>query len=294
MAVTDLSALSNQIQKKWSPLFSKELRESLLLGSLVNKDYEGAIGKQGDTVYVSQLSAPTGQLKTVGTDADTFDSEQMVWDRVEIKADKRAVASFEVTDLAQLQSQLDDPAAQSQMRDALRFAVEKQINDYLWSLVNPSTASPNHLITSQASIGASELAAYRTLAAKAKWLKDGKWYGLLNPDYYEDILLAQTLTSKDYVDGQSVVVGGQVANERYGFKLLEDNSRNSAKGLFFHPDFMHMVMQSEAQFKISDLHSQKKFAYLVSVDIIFGAKLGIDGDKKHIYVTSGATLDPSA
>lgn len=41
MAVTDLAAITNQIQKVWSPLFTKELREQLLLGSLVNKDYQG-------------------------------------------------------------------------------------------------------------------------------------------------------------------------------------------------------------------------------------------------------------
>ena len=41
MAVTDLAAVTNQIQKIWAPLFTKELREQLLLGSFVNKDYQG-------------------------------------------------------------------------------------------------------------------------------------------------------------------------------------------------------------------------------------------------------------
>ena len=294
MALTTVAEVQDQIQKAWSNLFVKELREQLLLGELISKDYEGAIGQRGDTVRVSMLQAATGQLRTVGTDADTFDAEAMQWQKVDVKADKRAVAAYDVTELAEIQSQLGAPEGQSEMRNSLLFAVAKQVNDYLWSLINPSTSSPDHLITGKASIAASDLVDYRTLAAKAKWVQDGRWYALLNPDYYGNLLNAQTLTSSDYVNGEPVVVGGQIVNKRFGFNILEDNSRISAKGLFFHPDFMLHVMQKAAQFKVSDLHPLGKFGYKISVDLIFGAKLNIDGSKKHIYVTSGASLDPSA
>lgn len=294
MALTNVATVTDQIQKKWAPVFMNELRENLLLGALVNKDYEGAIGTQGDTVRVSQLAAPAGQLRTVGVDADVFDSDQMVWSKVDVVADKRAVASFEVAELAQIQSQLDSPAGQSEMRASLMYAVEKQLNDYLWSLTSPSTSAPDHLITSQASLDATALGSVRTLAAKAKWMKEKGWYGLLNPDYYGNLLAAQTLTSSDFIGQDQPVIGGQIVNKRFGFNLLEDNSRVSAKGLFFHPDYMHLVMQKAPQFKVSDLHSQKKFGYLISVDLVFGAKLGVDGAKKHIYVTAAASLDPTA
>lgn len=293
MAVTGLPEVNEQIQKKWAPVFMKELREALLLGALINKDYEGSIGAQGDTVYVSQVNAPTGQLKTVGTDADTFESQQLSLSRVAVQANKRAVASFEITELAKLQSQLDSPEMESDIREALMFAVAQQVNDYLKSKVNPSTAAPDHLLTAIGTMDASQVGANRLLAAQAKWKNDGRWYGLLDPSYYQDVLNAQTLTSKDYVDGESAVVGGQIVNKRFGFNLLEDNSFGTDKGLFFHPDFMHMVMQKAPTFKVSDLHSQKKFGYIMSVDLIFGAELGIDGNKKHIYNTAGAVLDLS-
>lgn len=41
MVQSNLADVTNQIQEYWSPLFTKELRESLLLGSLVNREYEG-------------------------------------------------------------------------------------------------------------------------------------------------------------------------------------------------------------------------------------------------------------
>ena len=281
MAVTGINEVQDNVQKYWSPLFTKELRESLLLGSLVNKQYEGAIAKGGDSVYVTQINAPEGQLLTVGTNADTFDSTQVSSTRIQITADKRAVASYEFDDIASLQSQID--MDNSDVRESLKFALAKTINDYLFSLVDPSTSAPDHLVSGVTDMNAAQLAAIRLLAAKAKWGM-GNWYGLVDPSYYSDILDDTTLSSNYYGATDNPMIGGQVSLPRMGFKILEDNSRSTDYGLFFHPDFLHMVTQSQVQVKISDLHAQKRFGYLLSVDMIFGAKLGINGDVKHIKV----------
>jgi hypothetical protein len=281
MSATTLAEVSNQIQKYWAPLFTKQLRESLLLGSLVDKKYQGDIKRQGDTVRVSQINAPSGQLLTVGTDADSFSSEAISTSYIDIQANKRAVAAYEFQDLVELQSQI--ASENPEVLEALKFAMEKQINDYLYSLVSPSTSSPDHSISGVSDFNASQLSACRTLAAQAKWAKDGRWYSLLDPQYYSDLLNAATLTSADYVQ-DAPVVGGIMGQRRFGFQIFEDDSRSADYGLLFHPDFMHMVTQSEVQVKVSDLHSHKKFGILMSVDMIFGAKLGIDGAKKHIKV----------
>jgi hypothetical protein len=282
MSVTGLAEVSNQIQKYWSPLFSKQLRENLLLGALVNKDYQGAIARQGDTVRVSQINAINGQLLTVGTDADSFSSEAVSTQYIDIKADKRAVASYEFQDLVELQSQISQQ--NPEIMASMQYAIAKQVNDYLYSLVSPSLSSPGHSIPSVTDFNASQLSAARILAAQAKWRMEPGWYCLADPQYYGDLLNAATLTSSDYGASDAPVVGGQIALKRFGFNIFEDNSRSADQALLFHPDFMHLVMQQEVQVKISDLHSQKKFGYVMSIDMVFGAKLGIDGSKKHIKV----------
>jgi hypothetical protein len=281
MSVTTLTEVQYQIQKYWSPLFTKQLRESLLLGSLVDKKYDGEIKRQGDTVRVSQVNAPNGELKTVGVDADSFSPQAVSTSYVDIIADKRAVAAYEFQDLVELQSQIsrDNP----EIMESLKYAMAKQINDYLYSLVNPSTSAPDHLINGVTDFNASQLSACRVLASQAKWAPNPAWYALLDPQYYGDLLNAQTLTSGDYVSDQPVV-GGIIGTRRFGFQIFEDNSRSADFALLFHPDFLHMVTQQEVQIKISDLHAQKKFGVVMSVDIVFGAKLGIDGNKKHIKV----------
>jgi hypothetical protein len=287
MSVTKLAEVADQIQKYWSPLFTKQLRESLLLGGLVDKRYEGAITKGGDTVRVSQVNAPTGQLLTVGTDADSFDTEAVSTNFVDIKADKRAVAAYEFEDLVSLQSQIamENP----EVMESLRYAMAKQINDYLYSLTAPSTSAPDHVINSVTDFNAAQLAAVRLLAAQAKWPNDGQWYCIVDPSYYSDLLNAQTLVSSDFGAQDAPVIGGQIALRRFGFNTLEDNSRATDKALIFHPSYLHMVSQPEVQVKISDMHSSKKFGMVMSVDMVFGAKLGIEGSKKHISVVAAAS-----
>lgn len=282
--MTDVAEVSNQVQKIWSPIFMEELREDTLLLNLVNKDYQGDIRKENDTVYVSQVNKPQGQNLTVGVDANSFQSTSLSTSRVAIVANKRAVASFEFSDLVDIQSQINGDS--SPIREALRQSVAEEINNHLYSLVSPSASSPDHIIPSVTDMNKTQLGAVRKLAAKAKWKKDG-WIGLLDPSYYSDILADAGLTSRDFAADDNPVIGGQVAFPRFGFNLFEDNSRETDDyGLFFHPDFMHLVMQTEPTFKISDLHSNKQFGYVISLDIIYGAALGIDGDKKHIVVTA--------
>lgn len=284
MSVTTLANVTEQIQKYWSPLFTKQLRESLMLGSLVDRSYQGSISAQGDEVTVSQVNAPAGQLLTIGTDADTFDSEAVSTSFVKIKADKRAVAAYEFHDVVSLQSQIGQN--NPEVMESLRFAMAKQINDYLYSLVAPSTSAPDHTVTGVTDFNASQLANVRLLAAKAKWPTSPGWYGLVSPEYYSDLMNATTLTSSEFGATDAPTIGGQIALRRFGFILAEDNSRPVDYGLFFHPSFMHMVTQSEVQIRVSDLHSQKRFGVVMSVDMIFGAKLGIAGGSKHITVTA--------
>lgn len=282
MTQSNLADVTNQIQKYWSPLFTKELRETLLLGSLVNREYQGQILKGGDTVYVSQVNAPTGQLLTVGTDADSFSPEAISTSRIAIAANRRAVASYEFEDLVDLQSQIDKE--NSEVRQSLLFAMNKQINTHLYSLVAPSTATPDHELSSVTDLNLAQMSAIRVLAGAADWPHDKPWYGLLSPQYYADVMDDSTLASADFVGTDKPTVGGQMAFPRFGFNLLEDTSRTGDYGLFFYPDFMHMVMQQEVRVKVSDLHAQKKFGYVISVDVVFGAALGVNGNVKHIRV----------
>jgi len=288
MATTELADVQNQVKMYWSDLFMPELRESNPLLALVDKSYSGAIARQGDTVRVSQVVKATGETKVIGAVGDnTFTPEALQTAYVDIKADRRFVASYEFEDLVDLQSQIT--AERSEIRESLLDAMSTQVNNYLYSLVAPAVGQA---LTGVVTMDASTLKNIRVIAGKQKWFKTPGWYGLVDSIYYGDIMDETKLTSSDYVNDQPLI-GGEISTRRYGFNIIEDNSDGLASlsptpgnpaGVFFHPAFIHMVTQMQARFKVSDLHANKEFGYVISVDMIGGAKLGIEGDKLHISV----------
>lgn len=284
MASTNLTDVQYQVQKYWSPVATKQLRESLLLGSIVNKDYSGEIRKGGDQVRVYSVNAPAATTKTVGAvDSNTFSPAALSTAYVDVKADKHVTAAFEFADEVELMSLID--RQNPEVMAALVFAVEKAVNTALYAALVPSAAAPDHQIV-KAAMDASALLEVRKLAATAKWDQSKGWYGLLDPKYYSDVLASQTLVSSDFGAADTPVIGGRVGLRRYGMQLAEDNSLAEGSAYFLHPDALLMVMAKEMAVKISDLHPAGKHGILMSVDLIFGVALGIDGAKKCIKVTT--------
>jgi len=284
MASTNLTDIQYQVQKYWSPVATKQLRESLLLGSIVNKDYSGEIRKGGDTVRVYSVNAPAATTKTVGTvDSNTFSPAALSTAYVDVKADKHVTAAFEFADEVELMSLID--RQNPEVMAALVFAVEKAVNSALYAALIPSAAAPDHQIV-KASMDASALLEVRKLAATAKWDQSKGWYGLLDPKYYSDVLQSQTLVSSDFGAADTPVIGGKVGLRRYGMQLAEDNSLAEGTAYFLHPDAMLMVMAKEMAIKVSDLHPAGKHGVLLSVDLIWGCALGISGGSKCIKVTT--------
>lgn len=289
MPTTNLSDVNQQVKEFWSPMFVDELKESTLLPSLVNKEYEGEIKEEGNTVYVSQINRPSAERKTIGAGADVFNPSKLSTTRVAIAADQRITASIEFNDIVGLQSQLR--SQDSKIRQALIEATEIELNNYLYSLVAPSASAPDHTTGGVTDFTAAQLGAQRVLAAQAKWPKAGGWWCLADPQYYQDLLNATTMSSGDYVP-DAPVIGGQISRQRFGFNILEDSSAGLLSlqsgtqdaALLFHPDFMALCMQKQPEIKVSDLHSNKQFGYVLSLTMIVGAGLLPDGAKKHITV----------
>ena len=290
-AVND-TAIQLLCREFWSDIFVPEVMQATMLPSLVSREYEGEIQKAGDKVYISQMVRPTATRKTVGVGHETFNSEKLVPLQVSVTADQVITASFKFDNLVQLQSQVGDQ--DSKIRQGLVEAMDIALNEFCYSIVAASTTAPDHDLGSVTDFNAAQLLAVRKLAAKAKWSKkDGKgWWLLADPSYYGDMLAAATLIGGDYVPDMPSV-GGEFAQKRQGFYILEDNSDalithvsagTEDAALAFHPDFMHLVVQQAPVFKISDLHPLQQHGYLISASMVCGAALGVNGDEKHIVI----------
>jgi len=294
MANSDLDDVAEQIQTFWSTLFMDELRQTNILFNLVNRDYQGEIREGGNTVRVSQINAPTGQNLAIDGSGGgrTFTPEAISTSYVDVVADRRLVASYDFHDLMAIQSLIDPIGSRSvETRAAMVQAISNQLNAFLYSKVAPGSGNITY---STATLTAAIVQAQRERAATLKWNYLKGWYALLNPAYYGDLLVDSTFINADFGATDRPVIGGQMGLTRYGFSLFEDNTgaqtaqTPDTNGLFFHPDFLYLVSQYQPRFMLSSKHSQHEFAYVLSVDWVIGASLGIDGANKHLVVTPNA------
>jgi hypothetical protein len=260
--VTELDAL---IPELWSTNMYDELRQNLPMANFFSREYEGEIRNLGDKVNVHQIGAATGEILT--DDKATFSSEEMVVNEFQIVADKRAIASFEFTDLAQLQSMSFEQSAQ----EALVYAVRKQIEEQVKAALVPVAGHQINPV-SASDLDAVDVAKMRTLLSQALVPTTGR--GLfLDPAYFGDILQKTTFTSSDFVSNGAPISSGMFASPLYGFQIVENDNLAADVGYACHPSALQVVIQRDLRLKISDLHAQKKMGYLMSADIIFGLKL---------------------
>jgi len=287
MSTTDLVALADQVATQWSPLLMQELRENYPLPAIVSKRYSGEV-KAGQTVKVSQINAPSSELRTIGENGDSYSANVMSTSSVDLTINKRAVSAFVFDDLTDIMTILS-PMSNPEVRQALMHDIGNQISDYLYSLIVPSTSAPDHLLGGTAAMSNTIMANMRELAAAAKWPKSETWYHLMGVNYYSDFLAADTLVADTFGFNDAARVNGQIVQNRYGFSNIEDNSVALAtSSVALVPSAILYAQSYEPRFKISDNHSSGSFGYSLSVDIPFGATLSIDGNKKCIKVTAAS------
>lgn len=289
MSATLLADVNDQIQKVWGPLGKDEFVETATLASVVNRDYEGQINNQNDTVYVSQINQMTAQRKTTtAPGGNTFETQKVGTSRVAIVADQCFSCAIEIEDLVKLQSQIG--SAESDIRATMMKAMEDSVNSFLYSLVSPSLSAPDHSIASVTDFNESEILRARLLASQANW-PDMDRFLFLDPSYYNDLLSVTAMTSADYAP-DAPKIGGKFTFKRHGFTIVEDNSAGLVTagaaassttadvGLWFHKSFMHLVL-GPSVWELSSQHANKAFGYILSCRMYGGAVLGINGDEKH-------------
>ena len=273
----NVNAVNKLVQSFWEPMMMKELRENTFWANLIKSNFGTYMRngnevpiKGGDTVYISQINKPTSTVKTIGTDADSFSTNTLSSKQVTFEVNKRAVSAYEFEDLGILMSQLENE--DSEIRASLMADCKEQINDYIKSLISPSSSAPDHTLTSVTDYNLAQVSAVRTLAAAAKWGSANEpWFKVLAPSFYSDVLDDTTMADVRYGASDAPVIAGKTVLPRLNFNILEDNSLSNDTGFAFLPSFMFGAFGTP-QFKVSDLHAQGKFGFNISCNVVFGAK----------------------
>lgn len=284
MASINIGDNASQVVKYWSQRATTQLREKLLLGSIVNKDHASEIVKGGDLVKIYSVNAPTATTNTLGVaNSNVFAGSALSTTSVDLQINKVATAAYEFSSENEMFSLLN--SANPEVMQSLVFAVEKAINTSLYACIVPSVAAPDHTINLITNMDNGQLLSTRLLAATAKWDTIKPWYGLLDPSYMNDILSVTQQVSSDFVP-DSPSVTGVIKAQRFGFNLIEDNSLSVDTAYFLHPDAVNFAMATQMEVKFSDLHPTGKHGIMMSVSQYWGCALGIAGATKCIKITA--------
>lgn len=279
------------VQTFWSPLVDKELRASNLFLDILTRNNQNVQAiKGGDTLRLHYINKPTSSIRSIGTNADSFESNALTTTYVDLVVNRRAVSAYTFEDLGLIMSQLEQE--DSEIRRALLDDVSTQINDHLKSLISPSTASPDNTIAGVSDFVLAQLSVVRQRAGLAKWSTQEPWYLALSPQYNSDLMDEVSASDSSKTgDGISPLVGGFWDGfKRMNFNIYEDNSltgltvaNDGDHGIAFMPSFMKVAI-GEPRFLLSSRHANFKFEYVLSVDVPVGA---VQFDNKRV-ITIGA------
>ena len=285
--VSGVNELTQLIPEVWSANIYDQLRaDDSLLANYFSKEYQGEISSLGDTVKVTSVKSIEGQILT--DDKEIFDSEEFQTEQFNLVVNKRAVASYKFTDLAQLQSINFQAEAQKAMLHAIRKRMEQDIIDTL--AANVSTSTPDHSLAATGSLAASDIQDMNELFDKQFIPRGADSRTLfLDPSYYNSLLLLEQIASRDYTNSGSAETG--VINNFLGMRIVMHNLLSNKVGYLAHPSALQIAMQQGVRVKVSDLHVKGQFGYMISADMVYGIKIpdGSDaaaGNKRYIEIAA--------
>lgn len=221
--------LTNFIPELWATIAEMELQKKLVYAQtgVINRDYEGQIQEQGDTVRINMIGPVTISSYVKGTsigDPQELDSAQTA-----LIVDQAKIYNFMIHDIDKTQ------ANQTLMEKFIRqaqYGMADVIDQFIAALMVAGASSDN-AIGSDGSpkddMDTVETAAYNYLVDlgvkldDAKVPSDGRWV-IVPPWYYGYLIKDKRFTFSGTAQGDSVLRSGVIGTTANGFTVLKSHN----------------------------------------------------------------------
>ena len=273
-------AITNFIPELWSAAVKMPFEKALVFGqpTVANRDYEGTIKQQGDTVNVTTISDPTIKTYDKGSDIEIEDVSDA---NIKLVIDQGDYFAFRVNDLDRVQAAGD---FQSPATQRAGFGLKDEVDKFIASQFAKTAASggPKNALGAQKVIngvggntpGTGQLTAYDVLVKLANALNkestptDGR-YVIIDPDFLAALQHDPRFSRVD-ASGTSETLRNGIVGRALGFDVLISN--NTTDGLAYAGipgalSFANQLTEVEA------LREQKRFADVVRGLNVYGAKI---------------------
>lgn len=266
-------AVTSFIPELWSARLLYALEKSHVAANLVNRDYEGTIRQQGDTVHINSIGAVTVDDYTRNTDID--DPEILTTTDQTLLIDQAKYFNFQIDDV-------DAAQAAGDMMDAAMARAAYALNDtadtfLLKTIVNG--ADSGNILGSSTAVSVSADNIYENIVALGTALdkqnvpRTGR-YIVVPPDVYALLLLDDRFVkASDGGTANSTLLNGEVGRVA-GFTVYMSNNVPFATDTWSIPaSVAYSTTYAEQIVSTEAYRMEKRFADAVKGLHVYGAKV---------------------
>ena len=273
-------AITTFIPELWSARLLYALEKSHVATNLVNRNYEGVIANQGDTVHINSIGAVT--VKDYTKNTNIADPEVLTTADQTLDIDQAKYFNFQVDDVdkAQISGEIIDTAMG---RSA--YALADVSDAFLLKTIANGVASANK-IGAKATLTAltasnvyENIVKMRTLLDKANVPTTGRTI-VVPPEVYALLLLDDRFAKSGSDSGQNALLNGQVGRVA-GFTVFMSNNVKTGTGTDTgHTPYFEITAQVETAttyaeqiIKTEGYRMESRFADGVKGLHVYGAKV---------------------
>lgn len=209
------------IPEIWSAMMLESLKKELVYAgpSVVNRDFEGEIANQGDTVRIRSISRPTIATYTKGS--TTITPEQLTDTQRSLVIDQAKYFAFEVDDVDAAQSAGGE--LEAGLTEAV-YGLRDTADQYVAGLYT-ATQSANVIGTTAITTGALAYTGLKNLKVKldqANVPQQGRY--VVVPPWYHGLLLEEAKFVTVDASGISEGLRNGIVGRALGFDILMSNN----------------------------------------------------------------------
>ena len=273
-------AITTFIPELWSARLLYALEKSHVATNLVNRDYEGVIANQGDTVHINSIGAVT--VKDYTRNSNITDPEVLTTSDQTLEIDQAKYFNFQVDDVdkAQISGEIIDTAMG---RSA--YALADVSDAFLLKTIANGVASANK-IGAKATLTAltasnvyENIVKMRTKLDKANVPNTGRTI-VVPPEVYALLLLDDRFAKSGSDSGQNALLNGMVGRVAGFDVFMSNNCVSGADGGSGNTAYFVITAQvaaattyAEQIIKTEAYRMEKRFADAVKGLHVYGAKV---------------------
>lgn len=267
-------AVTNFVPDLWSARLLVALRKTSVAAGLCNRDYEGEIRRQGDSVKITSIARPTIGTYTAHTDITVEDIDDTTRSLI---IDQAKYFAFELDDVERAQS-INGGAVLNQATDEAAYGLKDTADVFLFTTIGAGVLAGNQIAESTVSTAAGAYDKLVDMSVKldeSNTPTENRW-AVVTPAFHAWLLKDQRFVGSGDALGAATRQNGLVG-EAAGLTIYKSNNLQNGPGAgagkLLLAGYGGATTFAEQIVSVESDRMEKRFADMVKGLHVYGAKV---------------------